>query len=83
MTQVLNKEMNKLENGGPGSPGEKLILPGGTAAPTNPAPTPASPAPSPEGATPPGNLREPVPGNAPDAPAPVPAPPATPEPELN
>ena len=33
MTQVLNKEQNKLENGGPGAPGEKLIVPTGGSAP--------------------------------------------------
>jgi general secretion pathway protein D len=78
MTQVLNKEMNKLENGGPGSAGERLILPGGTLAPIAPSPIPAAP----PSQTPPIDVREsaPAPGNGPD----VPAPPTQPAPvELN
>jgi general secretion pathway protein D len=27
MGQIINKEMNRLENGGPGEPGQKLIQP--------------------------------------------------------
>jgi general secretion pathway protein D len=34
MSQIINKEMNKLENGGPGTPGERVIAP----ASTTPAP---------------------------------------------
>ena len=55
MTQVMNKEMNKLENGGPGLPGEKVITPspGSNVPATNTLPdgtqgsaTPNSPAPA-------------------------------------
>ena len=46
MTQVLNKESARLENGGPGVSGEKLISP----APRNPK---APPAPAPQTETPP------------------------------
>lgn len=31
MTQILNKELNKVENGGPGEPGTMTIRPGGSA----------------------------------------------------
>lgn len=41
MTQLLNKELNRIENGGVGNPGEKLIQPSG-----------AAPAKTPEGSTP-------------------------------
>ena len=30
MSQIINKEMNKLENGGPGTPGERVIAPAST-----------------------------------------------------
>ncbi len=43
MTQVLNKEVNKLENGGMGTPGEKLITPTG---PSNPPLSPPPPEPA-------------------------------------
>ena len=36
MAQIITKEMNRLENGGPGSPTEKLIAP--TPAPPETAP---------------------------------------------
>jgi general secretion pathway protein D len=47
VTQVLNREMNKLENGGPGEGGAKLIVPGagstpGVANPPAPSGTPES-----------------------------------------
>jgi general secretion pathway protein D len=56
ITQVLIREMNKIENGGPGTPGEKVIVPGtlpppevpGPIPPTSPivpSPPPAPPAP--------------------------------------
>jgi general secretion pathway protein D len=50
VTQVLNREMNKIENGGPGTGGEKLIVPGAGASPgvaNPPAPAPEAPAPAP------------------------------------
>jgi hypothetical protein len=50
MTQILNKEMNKIENGGPGTGGEKLIVPATTnpAGVSNPSEKPAeAPAPVP------------------------------------
>ena len=50
MTQIINKELNKLENGGPGSGTEKVIAP---AAVTNP-PLPAETAPA-------GPVKEPTP----------------------
>jgi general secretion pathway protein D len=37
MSQIINKEMNKLENGGPGTPGERVI------APTSTTPAPDAP----------------------------------------
>ena len=43
MAQIINKEMNRLENGGPGLPGEKVIAP---AAATPPAATPPDATPS-------------------------------------
>ncbi|GEJ55593.1 type II secretion system secretin GspD [Anaeromyxobacter diazotrophicus] len=74
----------RLENGGPGAPGESAITPGGRGGPLAPAsPAPASPAP---GATPPPPAAPPAPapGAAPPAegpgaaPAPAPAPEASP-----
>ena len=48
LAQIINKEMNRLENGGPGAPGEKLISPG-PVTPANPTlpETDTSPAPPP------------------------------------
>lgn len=46
MTQIINKEMNRLENGGPGNAGERLIVPVTPANPVLPptdATTPAVP----------------------------------------
>jgi general secretion pathway protein D len=40
MSQVMGKELNKLENGGPGLPGERLIAP---TAPASTAPAPGAP----------------------------------------
>lgn len=50
MTQILNKEMNKIENGGPGTGSEKLIVPATSnpAGVSNPSEKPAeAPAPVP------------------------------------
>lgn len=59
MTQLLNKELNRIENGGPGLPGEKVIVP---APETKPAETkPATPVVEPSGATPPVPVKEPSP----------------------
>ncbi|MFO0597268.1 MAG: type II secretion system secretin GspD [Myxococcaceae bacterium] len=45
LSQVVNKEMNKLENGGPGTGSEKLIAPvtTGVANPTTPLPADSTP----------------------------------------
>ncbi|HEY1086570.1 MAG TPA: type II secretion system protein GspD, partial [Archangium sp.] len=55
MAQIVNKEMNRLENGGPGSGGEKLIAPASSAPagatpviPDVPPPGPAQPEKAPE-----------------------------------
>ena len=46
MSQVLNREMNKLENGGLGNPSDKVIAPAAVLPPTaTPAPAPAPAAP--------------------------------------
>jgi len=37
--QILSREENKLENGGPGSPGERMVRPRGAAVEENPMPT--------------------------------------------
>jgi general secretion pathway protein D len=50
MTQVLNKELNKFENGGAGAPNERLIVP---------APQPEPP--QPETSVPPAPVKEPNP----------------------
>lgn len=89
MTQVLNKEANKLENGGPGSPGEKLIAPAGSLPPS--APAPAAPPNTPPGAEqlpPPvdqGGATPPPVTPAPTAPPPEETPDVPPEPvpEIN
>jgi general secretion pathway protein D len=48
MTQVLNREMGKIENGGPGINGEKLIAPTPNATPVpGPSLTPTAPQPVP------------------------------------
>ncbi len=57
MTQLLNKELNRIENGGPGSPGEKVIQPS-TATP--PA-TPDAPKGEVKPGTPPVPVKEPNP----------------------
>lgn len=63
MTQIINKESTKLENGGLGVPGEKLITPAPPVSPAGgaqPTPTqPAQPSPTPVEATP--NPTSPVP----------------------
>ncbi len=76
MTQVLNKESERFENGGPGTAGEKLILPGqNPRVPPGPVsvPTPA-PAPFTSTITPPASAvpAQPAPSAAP---APVVSPP--------
>jgi general secretion pathway protein D len=52
MTQVLNREAAKVENGGAGNPGERVIVPAGSAKPTEPATPPAAPPPPPTGDAP-------------------------------
>jgi hypothetical protein len=54
---VLNKEVNRLENGGMGTPGEKLITPAGAAQPPGPGETPPPMPP----ATPEPSVKEPAP----------------------
>lgn len=54
MTQLLNKELNRLENGGPGNPGDRVIQPQPNAAPT---PAPGEPTTT----TPPVPVKEPSP----------------------
>lgn len=60
MTQVLNREAAKVENGGAGNPGERVIVPAGSAKPTEPAAPTAPPASPPPPTT----------GDAPAEPAP-------------
>jgi general secretion pathway protein D len=74
MTQVINKESMRLENGGPGISGEKLISPG-----TNPKvpPGPVSP-PTPGSGAAPAPVAPPTPGT--DAPAAVTPSPTSPIP---
>lgn len=63
MTQLLNKELNRIENGGLGNPGEKVIQPSGAV----PAKTPANSTPdttpvvAPSSGTPPVPVKEPNP----------------------
>lgn len=57
MTQLLNKELNRLENGGPGNPSDRVIAP--TPAPgATPTPAPGTP---PATTTPPVPVKEPSP----------------------
>ncbi|MBI3185230.1 MAG: type II secretion system secretin GspD [Myxococcales bacterium] len=42
MSHAIRRELQRIEHGGPGVPGEKVIRPGG---PSEPAPAPAQPAP--------------------------------------
>jgi general secretion pathway protein D len=57
MTQVLNREMNKIENGGPGTgSGEKVIAPTGSELANPPAAKPAA-----DATTPPVPVKEPNP----------------------
>jgi general secretion pathway protein D len=66
LSQVIAREANKLENGGPGNAGEKLIAPGGAVLvprvlePGEAPPVPGE-APPPSGETPPGAEPAPVP----------------------
>ncbi len=69
MNQSLNKELNRLEHGGPGSPGEKLIQPAPGPAPQGDAPPPGTP---PQTAVPP--AAPPGEGAAPEAAPPSEAP---------
>lgn len=57
MSQVIAKEANKLENGGPGSPGERLITPAGVGSERSPS----TEAPAPEGGPAPVPVKEPSP----------------------
>ena len=63
MSQLLNKELNRIENGGLGNPGDKVIQPSGAA----PAKTPAGSTPdttpvvAPASGTPPVPVKEPNP----------------------
>ena len=57
MTQVLNTELKKVENGGPGTAGERIIAPAGSTKPSEPSTPPGSPPPAPPTETTP-----PVPG---------------------
>lgn len=58
MGQIINKEMNRLENGGPGEPGQRLIQP---VVPANP-PATGNPAPNPgDNTAPPVPVQEPSP----------------------
>ncbi len=68
MSQAINREAVKLENGGPGNPGERLFKPVEPA----PAPGPGSTPASPTGAAPDGTAPAPSPAAPGDAPAPVP-----------
>jgi general secretion pathway protein D len=83
ITQILNREMNKVENGGPGNPGEKVIVPGGSQSlvPSVPGPIPPTsssstsepvPVPVPASTVPPPAATEPGPGGLPAPPPPVP-----------
>lgn len=61
LTQVLNRERNRIENGGPGS-GERLFSPSGTEKKTTPPTAPSSGAPGAEGSAPtPSPTTEPAP----------------------
>jgi general secretion pathway protein D len=73
MNQLLQRESRKLENGGPGEPGERVVAPGARAAP------PAPPAPAGQPAAPPGGQE----GVQPASPTPGATPPggAAPPPE--
>lgn len=67
MTQILNKESQRLENGGPGSPGEKLIQPGqNPRVPPGPVSPPRAPSTDATPAVPPPNpaLGTPIPAQA-------------------
>jgi general secretion pathway protein D len=59
MAQIVNKEMSRLENGGPGTGGEKLIAPAGSSAPEGE--TPVVPEAPPAGPAQPEKAPEPVP----------------------
>jgi general secretion pathway protein D len=60
MSQLLNKELNRIENGGPGNPGERVIAPS-AATPASPnAPTPSAPTPGPQAQPPAGPPPVPV-----------------------
>lgn len=62
MAQLLNKELNRIENGGTGNPGEKVIQPSGAAPDTAPSmedkPRPVL---APSSGTPPVPVKEPKP----------------------
>lgn len=67
VTQVLNRELKKVENGGPGTAGERIIAPAGSTKPAEPSTAPGSPPPPPPAETTP-----PVPGaEFPTPPAPA------------
>jgi general secretion pathway protein D len=69
VTQVLNREMRKIENGGPGAAGERIITPAGTPKPGDPTstsgaqpqPGAAAPPPMPTPEATPTPVREPNP----------------------
>lgn len=63
MSQLLNKELNRIENGGLGNPGDKVIQPSGAApAKTPPGSTPdTTPVVAPASGTPPVPVKEPNP----------------------
>ena len=63
MNQSLLREQQRLENGGPGSPGERIIKPAGQATPRSKAATPGEQTPAPA----PGQLMPVVPQGAPPA----------------
>lgn len=72
MSQVLKRESQKVEHGGPGLPGERVFRPEPEEAPPPPAPPgkEPSPAPSPAPEASPPPISEPRPGEIPPSPEP-------------